>query len=1134
MKTLLDKAINLKQSISHPRDTKTALDFILTQVESIKGDLDLDKIFSTIGERLISLNNNTFLITLFTPNKEHVIIRHLSLRKEIVNIVNKIFQKKIIRKKIPLSKLPEYQKLIKEKKAFFYKDRHKSILNKFPLLKNFLKNSWQTNSILAPIILNKKIIGGIEFLSPDLKKEDQEIFNNFSRDLVKSIANVILFHEIKASEKKYKELWDKAPVAYHTLDKSGFIKDVNETEVKMLGYSKYEMIGKSIFQFIVPEERADAKKTLELKLAGKELSKKKERIFLKKDGSKIYTTINFTLDYDDQNNIIGLRTTVVDISKSRQAKEELQRNYDIQNVINTILNLSHKEIDLEKILDQALNKLLEIPWLAFEKKGGIFLAEKNPNVLLMKVQNGLPETLQHKCAVVPFGKCVCGQAALKKKIQFINKVYHSHEVDYKGILPHGHYCVPILFSEKLLGVINIYVKEGHQSKPEEEEFLIAFANALAGIIQRKRTEDALKKSEEKFRRFFETNAEYCYIISARGKIIDVNCSALKALGYKKEELIGKPVLKTIYAPSSLEKSEKLFAKWKKTGKLRDEELNIITKKGKEITILLNVDTIKDTQGNSMHSISVQRDLTARKKAEEALRQSKEKYRKLVDNAEDGVFILNPQGYYTFTNKAFFKIYGYNESDLVKTHFSKIIHPDDFELVSKHFKDRLVGNEAPTSYSLRIISKSGKVKYISFSGSVIKEGNKSIGVQGFVRDITEQKRAEEEIRKLHEFNKRILDNAPVSIIIIDKKGIITSTNKFINNISTSENYIGKNIYTLPFFKREKLVDKYKKLLQTGKTFSKANCRTTNKEGQIKYLNIIAVPLNNLKGEIEGVISMAIDNTEAILTKEKIEKLNEELEKKVIQRTWQLDLANKELNKALDLKLKFIADASHELRTPLTIIKGNLDLAINKEKKINNQTSEVYTLMNKEIKRMTGILSDLTMLTNADSYTEKLSYEKINLESIIKAVEQSLRVLAKQKNIKLSYQKHAKTLNIEGDEAKIEKLLLNIVRNAIKYTNEGGWVKIKAEKDEVMARIIVEDNGIGIPKEDLPFIFERFYRVAKSRSRKEGGTGLGLSISRWIARIHNGYINVESELGRGSKFIINIPCSNNNQKINTRLF
>ena len=186
---------------------------------------------------------------------------------------------------------------------------------------------------------------------------------------------------------------------------------------------------------------------------------------------------------------------VIDITERKKTEEEVRKNYDIQNVITTILRLSLEEIALEDLLDRTLDLILSTPWLAVESKGSIFLVGEEPEVLVMKSQRGLPEAIQKQCARVPFGRCVCGKAASAKELKFADRVDSQHEVVHEGMTPHGHYCVPILFSEKRLGVINLYLQEGYRPTPGEAEFLTAIANALAGVIARKQIDDALKQRE---------------------------------------------------------------------------------------------------------------------------------------------------------------------------------------------------------------------------------------------------------------------------------------------------------------------------------------------------------------------------------------------------------------------------------------------------------------------------------------------------------------------------------------------------------------------------------------------------------------------------------------------------------------
>jgi len=186
---------------------------------------------------------------------------------------------------------------------------------------------------------------------------------------------------------------------------------------------------------------------------------------------------------------------ISDISEKKKAEVKIEHNLEIKRVINGVLHLSLENIPLNEILKRTIDLILSIHWLALESKGSIFLVEENAEVLTMKAQRGLSKILQMKCARIPFGKCLCGRAALTKELQFADCIDERHQTRYSGITPHGHYCVPILFEGKTLGVINLYLKEGHCRDQEEEDFLKAISNTLAGVIVRKQNDEKLKRHE---------------------------------------------------------------------------------------------------------------------------------------------------------------------------------------------------------------------------------------------------------------------------------------------------------------------------------------------------------------------------------------------------------------------------------------------------------------------------------------------------------------------------------------------------------------------------------------------------------------------------------------------------------------
>jgi putative nucleotidyltransferase with HDIG domain len=204
------------------------------------------------------------------------------------------------------------------------------------------------------------------------------------------------------------------------------------------------------------------------------------------------------------NELAEVRQQVTELDKfqteCKRSEEEIKRNYDTQAALSLLLHLSLEDLSLEELLKHALDRVLSIPWLTFESRGSIFLVEDEPNVLVMKAQRNLAEPIQRACAKIPFGKCLCGRAASIQKIHFSDHLDEYHNITYDGIAPHGHYCTPILFAGRTLGVINIYVKEGHCRDQREEEFLTAIADTLAGIIERRRAEEKLARTMEKLRK----------------------------------------------------------------------------------------------------------------------------------------------------------------------------------------------------------------------------------------------------------------------------------------------------------------------------------------------------------------------------------------------------------------------------------------------------------------------------------------------------------------------------------------------------------------------------------------------------------------------------------------------------------
>jgi len=218
-------------------------------------------------------------------------------------------------------------------------------------------------------------------------------------------------------------------------------------------------------------------------------------------------------------------------------------------------------------------------------------------------------------------------------------------------------------------------------------------------------------------------------------------------------------------------------------------------------------------------------------------------------------------------------------------------------------------------------------------------------------------------------------------------------------------------------------------------------------------------------------------------------------------------------------RFLIDVGHELRTPLTVIRGNVDLM----RHIGETDEESMDSILSEVDRLTRLVGDLLLLAQAESGKLPLDRRLVELDSLVLEVMQQMQVLARKK-LHLHLGEIDQVL-VCGDKDKLKQVAVNLIGNAISYTPEGGDVVVELGKVDNRARLTVSDNGPGIPPQDLPYIFERFYRGEKSRTRsKDGkGFGLGLSIAYWIVHNHDGAIEVDSKLGAGTTFRVYLPLA-----------
>jgi signal transduction histidine kinase len=225
-------------------------------------------------------------------------------------------------------------------------------------------------------------------------------------------------------------------------------------------------------------------------------------------------------------------------------------------------------------------------------------------------------------------------------------------------------------------------------------------------------------------------------------------------------------------------------------------------------------------------------------------------------------------------------------------------------------------------------------------------------------------------------------------------------------------------------------------------------------------------------------------------------------------------------AWEKQQQFVADASHELRTPLSVIRANAELMLRHPDRTIEEESVPLSNVLKESKRMAKLVETLLTLARADSNRLEIDCRRVMLDALIRQATEPFMALFAAKNIALRLELQ-EPIEIVADEERLKQLLVILLDNALKYTPEHGTVTVACRAFAHTVQLVVEDTGEGIPPQQLPFIFDRFYRADKARSRKDGGAGLGLSIAKWIVEKHGGKIRAESKLSCGTKFTVTLP-------------
>ena len=506
-----------------------------------------------------------------------------------------------------------------------------------------------------------------------------------------------------------------------------------------------------------------------------------------------------------------------------------------------------------------------------------------------------------------------------------------------------------------------------------------------------------------------------------------------------------------------------------------------------------------------------KDLTSAKEQTEAA----EKYLETVfNNIEDGIIVVNSRHEIIKVNKSFLEIIGMGEAQVLGRTCREIMFGTGKDLKQICSIDSLM----ETKKSIKLIHEidaGGTKKILDLRCSAFTDINKTTNVILVVRDVTQQKALEEEniainnnIRYLKEFNEEILNNINLAIHVVDKDMKLLAVNdeliRFSRGRIKKELSINRNIYEIFPFLKEKHIDmEYEHVIKTGEIFKSEE--KTQYYDQIIYTSTSKIPIKDENGNVEKIITVITDISDR-------KKLEEELKDSYEE----LRLTYLKLKELYKIKDNFLSNVSHELRTPLTSVLGYTELLL--EENMNKEQRHKLEVILRNSKRLTRLIKSLLDSTLIESRNLQLDMQTLHINEVIAQVVEDMKTMAAVKNLPI-YSEIPELPQVKGDRERLVQVFSNILDNAIKFTITGE-IRITASEEKENVHIIISDTGIGIPEDKLFKIFDRFYQLDSSDSRKYSGTGLGLWISKNIVDAHGGKIWAESK-NRGSTFHILLP-------------
>ncbi|HKJ40270.1 MAG TPA: PAS domain S-box protein [Anaerolineales bacterium] len=532
-------------------------------------------------------------------------------------------------------------------------------------------------------------------------------------------------------------------------------------------------------------------------------------------------------------------------------------------------------------------------------------------------------------------------------------------------------------------------------------------------------------------------------------------------------------------------------------------------------------------GQSGRMVGVVQDITERKTAQEKAAKAHLLLEKVERLAKIGGWELDVNTMEPYFSAEAFNIYGLPGPTPPKVEDGINFYAPESRPVIRLAVKNAIENHLPYDLELPFMNAKGKKKWVRTQGQAEVKDGRAVRLYGTLQDITERKTAEEMLLRNEQLLRLFVEYSPASIAMFDRemKYIVASKRYSIDYDLGDQFLIGRSHYDVFPEIPERWKEIHKRCL-AGAVESAEEDPFPRQNGKLDWVRWEIHPWHEVNGEIGGILLFSEVITEQKLAEQTIKEYAAELERRVQERTAELNKLNIELQHANKAKDEFLATMSHELRTPLNSILGLSESLLEQRRDPLSERQQKYLgTIEASGHHLLELINDILDVSKIEAGKLDIYPDTIDVNALCRSSLAFVKEQALLKSISLNFDKDEIVSNIHADLRRMKQVLVNLLINAVKFTPKHGQVtlQVRADEEHDLVQFSVIDTGIGVTPEDLKRLFKPFVQVDSSLSRQNEGTGLGLALAQRIIDLHGGSIQVQSEPGKGSTFTVNLPWS-----------